>query len=78
LPAAELHYQIIEPGDTLAVGEKVWLINYRKPRNGKVNQATKSAFGDFLDQRAAIEIEFCSVIRGTGCETKCSDKGRCR
>jgi hypothetical protein len=28
---------IMEPGDTLAVGEKVWLINYRKPRGGKVD-----------------------------------------
>jgi hypothetical protein len=78
LPAAELDYQIMEPGDTLAVGEKVWLISYRKPRSSKVNQATKAAFGDFLDQRAAIEIEFCSVIRETECWTKCSDKGRCR
>jgi hypothetical protein len=78
LPAAELDSQIMEPGDTLAVGEKVWLINYRKPRGGKVNQATKAAFGDFLDKSAAIEIEFCSVIRETECWTKCSDKGRCR
>jgi hypothetical protein len=78
LPAAELDSQITEPGDTLAVGEKVWLINYRKPRGGKVTQATKSAFGDFLDKSAAIEIEFCSVIRQTECWTKCSDKGRCR
>jgi hypothetical protein len=78
LPQAELDYQIMEPGDTLAVGEKVWLISYRKPRGGKVNQASKAAFGDFLDKSAAIEIEFCSVIRETECWTKCSDKGRCR
>jgi hypothetical protein len=39
LPAAELDYQIMEPGDTLAVGGKVWLINYRKPRGGKVTSA---------------------------------------
>jgi hypothetical protein len=77
LPAAELDYQIMEPGDTLAVGEKIWLISYRKPRGGKVNQATKTAFGDFLDKSAAIEIKFCSVIRETECWTKCSDKGRC-
>ena len=78
LPAAELDYQIMEPGDTIAVGEKIWLISYRKPRGGKVNQANKGAFGDFLDKNAAIEIEFCSVIRETECWTKCSDKGRCR
>ena len=41
LPAAELDYQIMEPGDTLAVGEKIWLISYRKPRGGKVNQQPK-------------------------------------
>jgi hypothetical protein len=77
LPTAELDYQIMEPGDTVAVGEKIWLISYRKPRGGKVNQAHKEAFGDFLDKNAAIEIEFCSVIRETECWTKCSDKGRC-
>ena len=74
LPAAELHYQIMEPGETLEVGETVWPISYRKPRAGKVNQATKAAFGDFLDKSAAIEIEFCSVIRETECWTKCSER----
>jgi hypothetical protein len=78
LSAAELDYQIMEPGDTLAVGEKVWLIDYRKPRGGNVNQKNKSAFADFIEKNAAIEIEFCSVIRETECWTKCSDKGRCR
>ena len=41
LPAAELDYQIMEPGDTLAVGEKIWLISYRKPRGGKSTKQTK-------------------------------------
>jgi hypothetical protein len=77
LPAAELDYQIIEPGDTLAVGENVWLINYRIPRGSKVNQANKPTFADFLEKSAAIEIEFCSVIREAECWPKCSDKGRC-
>jgi hypothetical protein len=42
LPVAELDYRIMESGDTLAVGEKVWLISYRKPRGGKVNIASSS------------------------------------
>ena len=57
LPAAELDYQIMEPGETLAVGETVWLISYRKPRGGKVNQANKKAFDDFLDKSAASNRE---------------------
>src|SRR5262249_18077491 len=38
LSEAELGFYELEPGDTLAVGEKVWLINYRKPKGAKVNQ----------------------------------------
>jgi hypothetical protein len=78
LSPAELDYQIMEPDDTLAVGERVWLISYRKPRGGKINQANKSGFADFIEKSAAIEVEFCSVIREHACWTKCSDKGRCR
>jgi hypothetical protein len=68
----------MQHGDTLAVGETVWLINYRKPRGGSVIQKNKSAFANFITKSAGIEITYCSVIRETACWKKCSDKGRCQ
>jgi hypothetical protein len=77
LSASELGYSELEPGDTLAFGEKVWLIQYRKPRGNKINQKNIEKFADFVDQHLAIEVTFCSAIREDVCWTKCSTKGRC-
>ena len=55
LSKSELEYYELEPGDTLAVGEKVWLISYRKPKGGKINQKYREKFADFIDQNLAIQ-----------------------
>ena len=73
----ELGFYELEPGDTLAVGEKVWLIDYRKPRGGKLNQKNLEKFADFIDQNLAILVTFCSIIREDICWAKCSTKDRC-
>ena len=78
LSLSELDYEIFDPDDTLAVGETAWLIRYRKPRGGKINQKNLEHFADFVDQNLAIEIQFCSTIREDLCWTKCSTKGRCQ
>jgi hypothetical protein len=76
LSQAELDYFELEPEDTLAVGEKnLWLIEYRKPRAGKINQKNIEKFADFIDQHLAVEVTFCSIMGN--CWTKCSTKGRC-
>ena len=77
LSKSELEYYELETGDTLAVGEKVWLISYRKPKGGKINQKNREKFADFIDQNLAILVTFCSVIRGEVCWPKCSTKDRC-
>jgi hypothetical protein len=64
-----------DPGDTLAIGEKEWLIAYKKPRRGKVDQKNIENFSDFIDQQLAIKITFCSI--SGDCWTKCSTKSRC-
>jgi hypothetical protein len=74
----ELGYNELEPDDTLSVGEKLWLIKYRKPPRGKINPKTLDRFSDFIDQNLAIEVTYCSTVREDLCWTKCSTKGRCR
>lgn len=78
LSLSELDYVTFDPDDTLAVGETAWLIQYRKPRGGKINQKNLEHFADFVDQNLAIEVQFCSTIREDLCWTKCSTKGRCQ
>ena len=77
LSESELDYKELEPDDTLAVGETLWLIQYRKPRGGKINQKNIHHFADFVDQNLAIEVTYCSTVRESLCWTKCSTKGRC-
>jgi hypothetical protein len=77
LSESELGYYELEPGDTLAVGEKVWLISYRKPKGGKINPKNLEKFADFIDQNLAIQVTFCSAVREDVCWTKCSTKDRC-
>jgi hypothetical protein len=73
----EFTYSELEPDDTLAVNEQVWLIQYRKPRGGKINRPKLDKFADFIDQNLAIQVTFCSTVREDVCWTKCSTKGRC-
>ena len=78
LSEAELGYFELEPGDTLPVGDRIWLIQYRKPRGGKINQKNMEKFADFIDQHLAIEVTFCSAVRESLCWPKCSTKDRCK
>jgi hypothetical protein len=68
-------YFELEPDDTLAVGEKDWLLKYIKPHGKKIKQKDVEDFADFLDQHVAVHVEFCSVM-GV-CSERCSTKGRC-
>src|ERR1019366_587629 len=70
-------YIELELGDAIAVGEKVWLIKYLKPRSGKLKQKDLDDFAEFVDRRFAIELTFCSAMENE-CWTKCSTKDRCR
>lgn len=74
LTDSEFTYYEFDPTDTLAAREKEWLIQYRKPRGNKVNQQKLDKFADFIDQRLAIKVTFCSTIR----EDLCWPKGRVR
>lgn len=64
-----------DPDDTLAVGEKEWLVKYHKPRGGQANPKDADHFADFINQRLAIQVEFCSVMGD--CWIKCSKKDQC-
>jgi hypothetical protein len=77
LSLGELDYEAFDPDDKLAVGEIAWLIQYRKPKNGVINQKNLAQFANFVDQNLGIEINFCSVMQVDLCWTKCSTKGRC-
>jgi hypothetical protein len=50
--------EALEPDETVTVGEKDWLIQYRKPRGGKVNQKNIEKFSDFIDQHLAVKSLF--------------------
>jgi hypothetical protein len=75
----EIDYHELGTDSTLGVGEHIWLIRYAKPKGKAVNPKNKVKFADFLDQRLAIQVRFCSTVRETDCQTKCSDEDdRCR
>jgi hypothetical protein len=60
----------LEENDTLAVGEQQWLY-YRSTKDKKELQG----FLDFLDQRFAISVTFCSI--DGACWSKCSTPNHC-
>ena len=60
----------LEEGDTLGVGQRVWLIDYRTK-----NPKEMWRFVEFLGERINVEIEFCSI--DSECWTRCSTKGAC-
>jgi hypothetical protein len=60
----------IDPGDSLAVGETIYLIDY-KPKDKK----ELSKFIDFLDDHLAVNVNYCSI--DGACRGRCSTKGRC-
>jgi hypothetical protein len=63
------------PEDTLGIGEKEWLLAYRKARRAKPDQKTVEIFSNFIDEHLAVEVSFCSIWGD--CWTKCSTRGRC-
>jgi hypothetical protein len=71
-----VNYIEFDPGDTLPVGEKDWLIRYQKPHGGKAKQKDLDNFVDFIDQHIAIKVSFCTITEDV-CFEKCSTKGRC-
>jgi hypothetical protein len=66
----QMDYFEFESGDVMAVGEKEWLVRHRK-RRGKSSKASDAdRFADFIDDRLAIEVTFCSVVDEDTCWTK--------
>ncbi len=66
-----------EEGDTLAVGERHWLLSYRDKPRGKKEEKELDDFVDFIDHHLAVEVQFCPALPGQ-CSTKCSTKGWCK
>jgi hypothetical protein len=77
LSEAEYTYYEFEPNDTMAAQEQEWLIQYRKPRKGKINEQKLEKFADFVDERLAVKVTFCSTIQEDSCWSKCSTKDGC-
>jgi hypothetical protein len=61
---------LLDPGEPMAVGETIWLIDYR----GK-NKDEKSHARDFVEHHLAIRITYCSL--DGQCKTECSTDGSC-
>jgi hypothetical protein len=72
-----VHYLEWEEGDTLAVGEKQWLLKYSKKPRTKQQQQELDEFTDLIDRKLAVQVEFCPVLPGE-CTKKCSQKGWCQ
>lgn len=58
LSDSELDYDQFDPDDTLAVGETAWLIQYRKPRGGKINQKNLEKFADLSIRTSQLRLSF--------------------
>jgi inorganic pyrophosphatase/exopolyphosphatase len=71
-----IHFIQLEDGDTLAVGEKIWLLKYSKTQRGKQDDKELDQFLDIIDHHLAVGVEFCPVLGGD-CGRKCSTKGWC-
>jgi hypothetical protein len=77
-------YFEFEADDTLAVGEKDWLTQYRKPRAAKKagkqqdqkEQKDLDAYLDFIDYHLAVKVHYCTAMEDV-CWEKCSTKDRC-
>jgi hypothetical protein len=61
----------IVAGNSVAVGEQIWLFNFR----GK-KQDERRRFADFLDDRLGVKIIYCA-LGGHPCRFSCSSKLRC-
>jgi hypothetical protein len=66
----------IEEGDTIAVGERHFLVSIKSKPNGKDEQKTMDDFIELIHGHLAVEVRFCPVLPGD-CYTKCSTKGWC-
>ena len=73
----EYTYYEFGRSDTLAANEKECLIQYRKPRKGKIYDQKLDRFSDFVDQRLGIKVTFCSPVQEDRCWPKSSSKDGC-
>jgi hypothetical protein len=69
-------YFTLDPGDTMALGEKDWLLRYVKPPRKKIKQKDIDDFAEFLDEHVTVYVEYCSVMGN--CTSRCSINGRCQ
>lgn len=73
---SEVHYTDLDPGDTLAVGEKEWILKYATKPRTKAEEKKLEELSASIDQHVAVRIEFCPVLPGE-CGKKCSKEGWC-
>ena len=72
----EAAYFEFDNDTTLAAGEQEWLLSMRTKAKGAERKSLEQ-FVDFIDQKFAVEAEYCSVVTGQ-CETQCSRDGWCK
>jgi hypothetical protein len=73
---SEVHYTDLDPGDTLAVGEKEWILKYTKKPRTKADEKELEELSNSIDQHVAVRVEFCPVLSDE-CGKKCSKEGWC-
>lgn len=66
-----------DEGDTLAVGQRHWLLSLATKVRGNDEKQELDEFVDLINHHLAVEVKFCTVLPGD-CYTKCSTKGWCR
>jgi hypothetical protein len=66
-----------DEGDTLAVGERHWLLSYKNKPHGKKEEKELDDFMDFLEHHLAVEVQFCPALSGE-CSSRCSTKDGCK
>jgi hypothetical protein len=57
----------IDDGDSLAVGQRVWVLEYRT-----TSKAERARFVQFLDDHLSASVTYCSL--SGKCWTKCTEK----
>jgi hypothetical protein len=64
------HGVVLDEGDVLGVGQRVWLIDYRTKNDKEIGR-----LADLFGSRLVVEVSYCSI--GDECWRKCSPNGRC-
>jgi hypothetical protein len=61
----------LEAGDPMAVGDKVWVLDYRTKRKEEIKRAA-----DFIENHFSVGVDYCSA--NGKCRFTCSNDGSCQ